>query len=202
MIKIFRPLKTFCITQKFGPKGTIPRMLPIYQKHGLKAHNGWDLCCWYKEPIYHSGNFTGKAKTEVDMAGGIGVDIISLKPHPKTHIKLRYWHLQKAAVYDGQIIKQGDLIGWGDSTGFSTGNHLHFGLKPCDEKGKPLYRNNGYFGAIDPEPYFINSFEAIEKIQNIKKVLRSIKSLLIKIRYEQFCKSSKTYHEPNERNQT
>ncbi len=67
-------------------------------------------------------------------------------------------------------IKRGDLIGFADNTGFSTGDHLHFGLKPIKTaNGGPIspedatdvgnYQNleqlNGYAGAIDPSPYYL-----------------------------------------------
>ena len=187
-LKLSRPIKTNCITQGFGLKGTLPSMLPKYRKFGLKAHNGIDFAAWHGEPIYHSGNFAGRAKTAVDRAGGIGVDIISLEEFPqfKGHIKLRYWHLKKVAVYDGQEIKEGDLIGWADNTGFSTGDHVHFGLKPCDIKGTPLDRWNGYFGAIDPTPYLTNSFKVIEEIHLLQNIIGNIKSLLIELKYERF----------------
>ncbi len=41
----------------------------------------------------------------------------------------RYAHLQSFAVAPGVHVKKGDVIGYGDSTGNSTGPHLHFELK-------------------------------------------------------------------------
>ena len=52
-----------------------------------------------------------------------------------------YGHLNKSLVQVGEIVKAGDLIGWGGSTGRSTGPHLHFEL-----------RYQGY--AVDPELFF------------------------------------------------
>jgi len=40
-----------------------------------------------------------------------------------------YAHLQDIYVSPGQSVKQGDIIGTGDSTGYSTGPHLHFAVK-------------------------------------------------------------------------
>jgi hypothetical protein len=57
-------------------------------------------------------------------------------------------HLFKFSVDLGEHIKVGQEIGKADSTGFSTGHHLHLTLKT-----KPIQNNNGYFGAVDPEPY-------------------------------------------------
>jgi hypothetical protein len=47
-----------------------------------------------------------------------------------------------------------------DNAGFSTGDHLHFGLKPeFVQEEQPWTRynveqDNGYMGAISPAPYF------------------------------------------------
>lgn len=58
-----------------------------------------------------------------------------------------YGHLSDFTVQTGQHVNAGDLIGHAGSTGFSTGNHLHFALK-----------ENGHF--IDPSSY-------IDNIQNM-----------------------------------
>ncbi|HCD82085.1 MAG TPA: hypothetical protein DEQ65_07010 [Ruminococcaceae bacterium] len=52
-----------------------------------------------------------------------------------------YAHMQSVAVSPGQTIKRGQIIGYVGSTGFSTGAHLHFGLKV-----------NG--GWVDPMSYY------------------------------------------------
>ena len=189
-LTILRPLRTNCITQGFGPEKTSIRMLPIYQKMGLKAHNGVDIACWRGEPIYHSANFEGKAKTEIDMKGGIGVDIISSEKFEDGYYrKLRYWHFKKLAVYDGQIIKMGDLIGWGDNTGMSTGNHLHLGFKRCDENGEPVDRNNGYYGARDFSQWFENEFIHKETLDTLKLIIENLRSKLIELKYVYLVKT-------------
>ncbi|MGQ9825512.1 MAG: M23 family metallopeptidase [Desulfotomaculales bacterium] len=45
-----------------------------------------------------------------------------------------YAHLLYASVVSGQMLRPGDQIGGVDNTGSSTGNHLHFGVKPLDSQ--------------------------------------------------------------------
>jgi murein DD-endopeptidase MepM/ murein hydrolase activator NlpD len=52
-----------------------------------------------------------------------------------------YGHLSKRLVNVGDEIKAGDLVGWGGSTGRSSGPHLHFEVR---------YQGN----AIDPKDFF------------------------------------------------
>lgn len=67
-----------------------------------------------------------------------------------------YGHLSKFSVKEGQVINKGEIIGYSGNTGFSTGSHLHFGIK-----------EGGRF--IDPSPY-------ISDIQNmnVKQFVRHI----------------------------
>lgn len=72
-------------------------------------------------------------------------------------VKTRYWHLLALQVKKGERVHAGQIIGYADDTGRSTGMHLHFELKPVRTVLPRRYRNafpqNGYFGAIDPAPY-------------------------------------------------
>lgn len=198
-MKIYRALKTNFITQGYGVENTAPEMLSLYKSLGMLGHNGIDFACWSGEPIYHCGDFTGIAKTEVDSKGGIGVDVISKEEIEGGYFKLRYWHLKKVNVYDGQEIKEGDLIGWGDNTGLSTGDHLHLGLKSCHEDGEPLDKWNGYYGAVDPSPYYENVFvldilevkqEALSVIQLAQKLIAQIGLWLLKGRSKKKIKNN------------
>lgn len=66
-----------------------------------------------------------------------------------------YGHLSKFAdIKEGQHVEIGDLIGWSGNSGFSTGAHLHFGVRIGNEY-------------INPSPYIshIQNMNNIEKLQ-------------------------------------
>ncbi len=45
-----------------------------------------------------------------------------------SNISTLYAHLKQFAVKNGDLVAQGQIIGYADSTGWSTGPHLHFGV--------------------------------------------------------------------------
>lgn len=154
---LFYPVKPFILNQGFGLN---PQM---YAPFGLKGHNGLDLQAYHGQPVYAAHD--GTCYTEIDNNQGHGVVIRSDEPFlydgQMVHMKSIYWHLvdANAVVKTGQKVKAGDLIGYADNTGFSTGDHLHFGLKPqaWNESNWTWYnteQTNGFLGAIDPTPFF------------------------------------------------
>jgi len=163
-LKLANPLKDFKITQYFGNKN--PAL------YGTSGHNGLDCTAPHGTPVYASHD--GFASYQVDGGGGHGVVIITDKEYEdvngvSSYFKTLYWHLVdplKEPKYKSPFadktgfttVKQGELIGYADNTGRSTGSHLHYGLKPVT-KGESwgvwysTDTGNGYFGAVDPYPY-------------------------------------------------
>lgn len=45
-----------------------------------------------------------------------------------SNISTLYAHLKRFAIKSGDLVTQGQIIGYADSTGWSTGPHLHFGV--------------------------------------------------------------------------
>ena len=176
MISLSRPLKSNQLNQGFGENRSCINQLtkqvitksgetcPIgyvdfYKSLNMWGHNGEDWNAWYGEPIYFNaivyggGILEGTCQNEIDSSGGKGVDVLFTDPVTQAKYKTRYWHLKDSAVYDGQKIKSGDLIGYADSTGASSGNDLHWSVKPQTITGENLYPQNGYTGAIDIRKY-------------------------------------------------
>lgn len=174
------PVKPFGVNQPFGTN------FPTYKQFGLKGHNGLDLYLVRGQPIYAAHD--GIAFYQEDASQGHGVVIISDKPHEYkdglSFFKTIYWHMcdpvkqpslaspvyKAVGVNTGKSVpvKRGELIGYGNNTGFSSGDHLHFGLKPIKTGKKvkstdaPDYnigkwvnveQDNGFLGSIDPTPY-------------------------------------------------
>ena len=161
--ELFYPVKPSVITQVFGVNGD------YYRAHGIMidGHNGLDMQASHGQPVYAAHD--GTCYPEIDASGGNGVVIRTNEAFDyegqQVHFKTIYWHLMQAdaVVKTGQKVKAGDLIGYADSTGLSTGNHLHFGLKPQawnenDWTWFNVEQGNGYGGAIDPTPYFNHFF--------------------------------------------
>lgn len=171
--KLYYPLKPFYLTQKFGEIA----YLQYYKDNGISfaGHNGDDLAAKHGQPIYAAHD--GKAYYEVDDKQGHGVIVVSNDQFDykggQAFFKTIYWHMcdsKKEPQFKSPLekytdttgpgvqVKAGDLLGYADSTGVSTGDHLHFGLKPMILSYPGDYTNieqaNGYSGAIDPTPYF------------------------------------------------
>jgi len=181
--ELFYPVKPWTVSQGFGGN---PQ---IYKQFGIDGHNGVDIVTAHGQPVYasHDGivSYTG-----LDANEGVGV-VIRTKDVVKydggeAHMKSIYWHLiNNIQVRIGQEVKAGDLIGYADNTGFSTGNHLHFAIKPI-AKGESdwtwgnLEQKNGYHGAINPETYF-NGYYAVDSVKVfaiLNQILSTLKAFL------------------------
>jgi len=154
MIKLRLPLKQIRVTQPFGVN-----FVNFYTSMGLKGHNGVDFAALSGTDCYatHDGVVTFAGK---DGDGGISVTLTNEQDHYKTI----YYHLKKVACKVGDVVKAGDLVGYCDNTGrYTTGDHLHFGLKLLDDNNfNTLDKDNGYGGAVNPAPFFHYTYNGIE----------------------------------------
>jgi len=155
----------------------------------MKGHNGLDLRATSGQPVYcaHEGTVE---EIETEELRGLGISVVSNQPYDLgtlgTHlVKTRYWHLKGFAVSLGQQVKAGTLLGFADNTGFSSGDHLHFELKPVDKIDLILYntyQDNGFFGAVDPSKYWNKFYSQDEAI--VTSLLTRLVELLGKLLVE------------------
>lgn len=161
------PLKTPCIiTQRFGEnlacvstdgKTVVTRLegqpcpsgyRSVYST--MKGHNGLDLHANRYQPVYAAREGVVVEKS-TETERGLGISILH-GPYGGKYYKTRYWHLAGIEVSLGDRVRTGQLVGFADSTGYSSGDHLHFEVKETDAQGNTINNDNGYFGAIDPLP--------------------------------------------------
>lgn len=195
-LKIYRPTISQNLTQGWGenracidhngrlfgvrtkcPLGT----QSFYQSIGMDGHNGIDIAGLVGADIQHCATFDGWWRTEVDMSGGIGVDVVSNQPLffkgvipkeikrtavPHTQkgvsgflhfVKMRYWHLHAPVGHNRKAVAPGMVVGLLGNTGASSAPHLHFAPKWCNKDGYGVGDSNGYNGAFDPTPYYTHS---------------------------------------------
>jgi hypothetical protein len=122
----------------------------IYRRWGLPGHEGID----FTAPL--NGNVYACADGEVYLVhDGSG-------EHPYgIHVRIRhdggyrtiYAHLNQALIHRGQKVLAGELIALANSTGNSTGHHLHLTLKKegATAAGLTTFPND----IIDPTPYLV-----------------------------------------------
>jgi len=185
-MKLYQPVKPFHVNQPFGDdkvctngkenimkpsNGTCPDSYEsLYKKYGLKGHNGMDLRAVRWQPVYCSAEGT-VLHVETEVERGLGVEVLT--KDGERYYKHNYWHLIALNVHEGEKVEIGTLLGYADSTGLSTGDHLHWGLKECSKGGFTLNTNNGYKGAIDPAPFMVNAFAL-----DVAPIIRQLKEVM------------------------
>jgi len=158
---LFQPVKPFVINQKFGENnacvttdgtnkviscdGNNP---PAGYKslYGSSGHKGLDLRTAHGQEVYCAQD--GK--------------VIHIDTNPKSGLDVRVQHEYKGDIYCtiyehllgyqpkvGDSLRVGQLIGWADNTGYSSGDHLHFELQKWDGKA---------WVSTDPMPHMENMF--------------------------------------------
>lgn len=209
---LYYPVRPFAINQAFGVNGAYYQQNGI----NIKGHNGIDLKAYHGQPVYAAHDGIAYFETDGNQGEGVVIvgseaipyDIVTCQfttnlLKPKVNFKTVYWHLcdefkdpqcvspvliyQRAYKGAGMPVKAGDLIGYADNTGLSTGDHCHWALKPikngssggldATDDGIGAWENvspaNGYLGAIDQMPY-LNGYYA----DNAQSVLLKYSTLV------------------------
>lgn len=151
----------------------------IYAQFNLQGHNGIDIAAPLDTPI--KAVHDGKIEFYTDPVG-YGNDIRLYFDEDGFTWDCVFGHLHK---YEGQPrdVKAGDIIGYVDSTGFSTGNHLHFGIRK-QLNGQVVDYANGFLGYIDPLPFF----KLMSNAQFIKKAGTNEYGFYLPATTEESCK--------------
>jgi murein DD-endopeptidase MepM/ murein hydrolase activator NlpD len=120
-------------------KYTIPRQGMVTSGFGKRAlfgrkfHKGLDIDLETGDPVVAA--FEGKVRIARYNRGYGNMVVISHEGGLET----LYGHLSQLDVQEGQIVKSGDQIGLGGSTGQSTGAHLHFEIRVLGEQVDPSW---------------------------------------------------------------
>ena len=206
-LELFYPVRNFKINQGFAENracsnpdtsgvenevtiGVCPEgKVHLYPLLGLpNGHNGLDIRAGLWEPVYASQEGIVREK-QTEINRGLGVSVVTEKKYKVNDlveeclIKHRYWHLIAINVEERQRVRAGDLIGWADSTGYSSGHHLHFEVKPVvwdmfDYKN--ILQNNGFYGCIDPKPY-LNGLYGMDILPALDRLREAVAQLAEKI---------------------
>lgn len=152
-----------------------------YSQFGLDGHNGQDFPAPKGTPIFAVADGFIVEQTAKDT--GYGLRISQRVDDGKKHYLFVYGHIERLEnpvdlPYNwnekGHAVKRGQVIGYVDSTGFSTGNHLHLGMYEYDQNGNKLNSNNGYGGAIDPMPFIRNKMEIFKILGEETLVVKNL----------------------------
>lgn len=143
------------ISQYFGQHGA------DYGQFGLIGHTGLDIAMPEgTETVSAIDGWIIEAVAK-DTGFGLRISIFSQLSDDRAVMTV-YGHFKSVPFPDlpwvsytnfYHPVKAGDLIGHVDSTGFSTGNHLHFGAYPLVKRNgvwQKEFERNGYGGAINP----------------------------------------------------
>ena len=124
--------------QDIPPFWSLGYITSRYKFRKRRPHKGIDIGLNIGDPIYAAFDGVVRAALPTRMTGGYG-NVLVIRH--LNGLETYYGHLSDYIVESGDIVKAGELIGYGGSTGHSTGPHLHFETR--------------YMGqAFDPERIF------------------------------------------------
>lgn len=134
----------FPVTQEFGANPD------YYKQFGLNGHEGIDFGCPTGTPIISATDGVVIRDFDDPVQGKNYGDYVAI--WDKNQLCATYYaHLASNVVSIGQAIVKGQLIGYSNNTGNTSGPHLHFGLVKTDSNGNRLDTNNGFQGFINPD---------------------------------------------------
>lgn len=121
-LQLYYPAKPYHLNQAWGIYN------PAYEQFGFTKHNGIDIALGTDKQLYAPCDGTVVRMGNQPSGGGIFFGLMSEYydwPDGKYRILVDFLHLERILVYEGQVLKTGDLMAIADNTGFSTGPHTH-----------------------------------------------------------------------------
>lgn len=103
---------------------------PIFKKR--THHDAVDIVSPFRTPIVATAEGT---VTIAEFWGGYG-KCIEIQHH---YFSTRFGHLDAINVTPGDMVKQGDVIGYSGNTGYTTGPHLHYEIRYNAKALNPEY---------------------------------------------------------------
>jgi len=139
------------ITQVFGDN---PQ---IYKQFGLTGHNGIDFRAAVGTPLFAPCDGIAKVVNDGHLGYGYHIKIRSAVGAKEVVLG----HMSIVSIKDGQPVHMGQYLGTTGNSGFSTGPHLHFGLRFLKEGKNDVWKwevteySNGYKGWVNPIQYIL-----------------------------------------------
>lgn len=126
---------------------------------GQRGHNGIDVMAQRGRPIYQPADCPTWVIEQDDKATGLGRRVSLRHEAGGRFFMSTYGHMDRFAGGPNKAYAWNDksrpaalsdAIGYVDSTGYSTGDHLHWSVYEVDAQGRKLAPANGFGGAVDP----------------------------------------------------
>lgn len=124
-LELFYPVEPHHINLAWGVRDE-----KKYKQFGFLAHNGVDLRLARGQAIYAPIDCDVVNVGSVPNGSGIFVSVISKEAYifengVVSYILLDFMHCQKINVVNSASVKTGQILAYGDNTGFSDGDHTH-----------------------------------------------------------------------------
>jgi murein DD-endopeptidase MepM/ murein hydrolase activator NlpD len=140
------------ISQRFGEHFYNSNGQCVYELMGMDGHNGVDFALPIGTKLIAVSD--GIVSSAIQERYGYGNHIRLRSRQNGVYYEVIYGHCSKFFVKQGERVKKGQIIGESGNSGFSSGPHLHFGLRVLDENENVLDYGNGYKGYINPLSLF------------------------------------------------
>ncbi len=140
------------ISQRFGEHFYNQEGKCVYVAMGLNGHNGIDFAVPIGTKLVAVND--GVISTAINQKNGYGNHIRLHCAQENINYEIIYGHCSKFLVKQGEKVAKGQVIAESGNSGFSSGPHLHFGLRVLDDNGNVKNYDNGFKGSVDPLPLF------------------------------------------------